>query len=270
METPISEPVAQPVSAEPQKPKSSKLLIPLVTLLAVAAFFAVSYTQGLWPFGPKMEAVVLSPTPTPTPSSASLKTYTNAKYGFEIKYPTNWPDPILNDTTTSNGQQAVNLSFPQMNSDQYAIQMVNMTTFISKGSVEGNVTKFLSDFNYIKWEKEFSVANGKAFYYVNTTSKAGPAPSVFLVGSNSLWLMISDDMKFKDNLLAVASTFKFTGTTTSLLRVCPEKWYYIQPTVVGDTSLREYYIYKGVRRELSEFDTNWVKANCTVQRETVQ
>ncbi len=60
----------------------------------------------------------------------------------------------------------------------------------------------------------------------------------------------------------------------SLLRVCPEQWIVnrMPITVVkwnvglnGTPKAREYFIYKGVRRELSEFDINWVKANCSVK-----
>ena len=56
--------------------------------------------------------------------------------------------------------------------------------------------------------------------------------------------------------------------SASLLRVCPEKWYdnRMPSTTVGPDDIpNEYFIYKGVRRELSEFDGNWVKSNCSVR-----
>lgn len=57
----------------------------------------------------------------------------------------------------------------------------------------------------------------------------------------------------------------------SLLRVCPEEWYDNRmPSTVGSSDVpREYFIYKGVRRELSEFDVNWVKTNCSVKPQAV-
>ncbi len=57
----------------------------------------------------------------------------------------------------------------------------------------------------------------------------------------------------------------------SLLRVCPEKWYDNRmSSAVGSNDVpREYFIYKGVRRELSEFDVNWVKTNCSVKPHAV-
>jgi len=57
----------------------------------------------------------------------------------------------------------------------------------------------------------------------------------------------------------------------SLLRVCPEEWYDNRmPSTFGSNDApREYFIYKGVRRELSEFDVNWVKTNCSVEPKVV-
>ena len=59
--------------------------------------------------------------------------------------------------------------------------------------------------------------------------------------------------------------------SVSLLRVCPEEWYDNRmPSTVGSNDApREYFIYKGVRRELSEFDVNWVKTNCSVKPQIV-
>ena len=62
-----------------------------------------------------------------------------------------------------------------------------------------------------------------------------------------------------------------TTPTPTPLRVCPEKWYDNRmPSTVGSNDVpREYFIYKGVRRELSEFDVNWVKTNCSVKPQAV-
>lgn len=57
----------------------------------------------------------------------------------------------------------------------------------------------------------------------------------------------------------------------SLLRVCPEEWYSNRmPSTVGSNDVpSEYFVYKGVRRELSEFDINWVKTNCLIKSQAV-
>ena len=70
------------------------------------------------------------------------------------------------------------------------------------------------------------------------------------------------------------SYFKITTDQVSLIRACPEKWVDNQmPLSIspGDGKIypREYYIYKGIRRELAEFDTAWVKKNCSVKPEIV-
>lgn len=56
---------------------------------------------------------------------------------------------------------------------------------------------------------------------------------------------------------------------TTKLRDCPEMKVLNLMPVVGDENSedaipREYYIYKGKRHEISEFDTLWVKENCKV------
>lgn len=57
----------------------------------------------------------------------------------------------------------------------------------------------------------------------------------------------------------------------SLLRDCPEEWYENRmPGIIGPNDVpKEYFVYKGVRRELYEFDVNWVKTNCSVKSEAV-
>ncbi|OGN02639.1 MAG: hypothetical protein A2655_02875 [Candidatus Yanofskybacteria bacterium RIFCSPHIGHO2_01_FULL_43_42] len=63
--------------------------------------------------------------------------------------------------------------------------------------------------------------------------------------------------------------------SVNLLKVCPEEWYVNQmPGTVGletdqNKIPNEYFIYKGIRRELSEFDINWVKTNCSVRPQVV-
>ncbi len=135
------------------------------------------------------------------------KIYKNGEYDFELQYPGDWDAPTLNDSTSSNGQPAVNLSF--LNEQ---VQMVNDTTFISSGSLNVNISAFIADPKYknINWEQEFLVSNGKAFYYVNTGSKVGPSPTVYVVGPSRVWLISSDDINKKGTLIKIASTFKFT------------------------------------------------------------
>ena len=76
-------------------------------------------------------------------------------------------------------------------------------------------------------------------------------------------------------IVAVGGYFVLNNRSTtppvSPLRVCPEAWYdnRMPSTVESNDVPREYFIYKGVRRELSEFDVNWVKTNCSVKPQAV-
>lgn len=69
------------------------------------------------------------------------------------------------------------------------------------------------------------------------------------------------------------TTPNIVSTTTpaqdsQLLRDCPQTWYDNRmPGIVEPGQPRpvtQYFIYKGERHELTEFDMNWVKANCNL------
>jgi peptidoglycan hydrolase-like protein with peptidoglycan-binding domain len=70
--------------------------------------------------------------------------------------------------------------------------------------------------------------------------------------------------------LTLTSTSSRQAFQVPLLKACPEEKieniipgssrYHFTATVATTTG---YYIYKGERREVKEFDAKWVKANCT-------
>ncbi|MEX0932915.1 MAG: hypothetical protein WDZ77_02340 [Candidatus Pacearchaeota archaeon] len=55
------------------------------------------------------------------------------------------------------------------------------------------------------------------------------------------------------------------------LKICPDAWYDDQmPTIIGSNNPpSQYFIIDGERRELSEFDVDWIKENCEVNEPTV-
>ena len=61
----------------------------------------------------------------------------------------------------------------------------------------------------------------------------------------------------------------FNASPASLLRICPDEWFVNRMPGVIDAGTeniaKEYFIYKGERRELAEFDIKWVKSNCLVK-----
>ena len=61
-----------------------------------------------------------------------------------------------------------------------------------------------------------------------------------------------------------------------LLRICPDAWYEDRmPMVIGpdykpEKQLpREYFIVDGSRREITEFDLNWIIGNCAIEKQIV-
>lgn len=56
---------------------------------------------------------------------------------------------------------------------------------------------------------------------------------------------------------------------TELLQDCPQAWYDNRMPMVIEPgqprSATQYFIYRGERRELAEFDMNWVEANCSIE-----
>jgi hypothetical protein len=66
----------------------------------------------------------------------------------------------------------------------------------------------------------------------------------------------------------------FQGCTsrpeTSLLQVCPDEWIRNLMPMAGESPYpREYYIIDSQRRELTEFDNNWIANNCQLEASVV-
>ena len=64
-----------------------------------------------------------------------------------------------------------------------------------------------------------------------------------------------------------------TKNNKQLIKDCPEELIYDKMPSVGKnpkTANNQYFIYKGLRRELSEFDTIWVRKNCKIQTTVVR
>lgn len=64
-----------------------------------------------------------------------------------------------------------------------------------------------------------------------------------------------------------------SASKSALIKDCPEQWISnAMPSIGSDKPPlpKEYYVYKGKRREISEFDKKWVAKNCKdLKRETV-
>lgn len=63
------------------------------------------------------------------------------------------------------------------------------------------------------------------------------------------------------------------GIANDLIKDCPEELISNQMPSVGKPNTNkasQYYIYKGFRKEISEFDSVWVSKNCKVKVTLVQ
>ena len=60
------------------------------------------------------------------------------------------------------------------------------------------------------------------------------------------------------------------NSTSSLNRICPDEWVDDRmPTVGNGSEVRQYFIINGQRKELKDYDVNWIKSHCSVKVQTV-
>lgn len=67
--------------------------------------------------------------------------------------------------------------------------------------------------------------------------------------------------------------FSEIKTDNNKLKICPDEWYDNQmpciETVNSCPQVTQYFIIDGQRRELIEFDVDWIKENCEVNKPTI-
>ena len=59
-----------------------------------------------------------------------------------------------------------------------------------------------------------------------------------------------------------------TSTNNNLIKDCPEELISNQMPSIGKPNANkanQYYIYKGMRKEINEFDSVWINKNCNVK-----
>ena len=97
-------------------------------------------------------------------------------------------------------------------------------------------------------------------------------------------LKVSNNKMLKRNTLIIFATIFLTvilvifkggniQTASSKKRVCPDEWIDNQmPQVKVDNETKtstQYFIVDGKRKELDEYDLNWVHANCNITPQKV-
>lgn len=110
---------------------------------------------------------------------------------------------------------------------------------------------------------------------ITLVALAGIAMSLELLKDSTEKTTAPDTTNTPSNTTNQNSPDNFSGNSNpsqkTLLRACPEEWFVnMMPGTGGaEASVSGYFIYKGARREIAEFDFNWVKANCSVQPQVV-
>lgn len=62
---------------------------------------------------------------------------------------------------------------------------------------------------------------------------------------------------------------KITLPTENKKRICPDQWYENKMPSIGEKrDADQYFVINGERKELLDFDIEWIKNNCAVNKPT--
>ncbi len=183
-----------------------KLKTALITLLVIAFLGAIGVSAYLIKgMGKPKEKVPLQPSPTASPrpsvDTSSWKTYHNKKYGFELRYPSDWK------VTEDFAQAVVNISFagPALDKtpgieDNFLIQIYDLGKAL----------------NLREWMENFYLQN-KNVTFEDTTINGYPAVVAYAseyTTPGSMVAILRKDLVFSfpipsEENKAIFSTFKF-------------------------------------------------------------
>jgi hypothetical protein len=256
-------------------------VLPLV--IAIVAILAIGGTVYLTT-KEKVEAPV-----TDSVDVTDWKTYKNEKYGFEFKYPADWK--IIPDSVFEKGND---LGFYK--GDVRVMGVENPIREIGYHGLDLLRTEQIkiinNDFPLVK--TLYVDDEDKMYRYIHISW----APSDWSM-SGELWFTFRDgDMQREKEINQIISSLFFISpepkTTTActkdammcpdgsyvgrigpkcefvcpisdLLKICPDSKFTNKMPGPGTGTPSSYYILDGKRRELTEFDQNWVAANCVVK-----
>lgn len=67
-------------------------------------------------------------------------------------------------------------------------------------------------------------------------------------------------------LVIFAGIILLNNKKITLLQECPDEWIEDRmPTIEGYKSDRQYFIFNGQRKEIKNYDLDWIKNNCSIQ-----
>lgn len=201
---------------------------------------------------------------------ASWQTYRNQELGFSVQYPPGWIEPSREEGDVSfavgyreNRQSVYWVTSGYISADQYNRMGVSYCSANSTDTSRCENIEIGGALVQIDWglpeSKPEQESQSKAVAWV-FDAKGG------VVVLNLQPVTARSRVRFNE----ILSTFKFTKSS-SLLQVCPDEWYQNDmPIVSGTPESRQYYVLDGQRRELAEFDSEWVKTNCKINKQIVE
>lgn len=116
------------------------------------------------------------------------------------------------------------------------------------------------------WMTEEFVPFTGTLVFTNPAQTVSDRGTLIIQKANASGLPEHDD--------AIEITVKYGDESLALIQSCPDEWIQNRmPAVVPpgeeEKTPSEYYILDGARREISEFDTVWVEANCDLEAQVV-
>lgn len=99
-----------------------------------------------------------------------------------------------------------------------------------------------------------------------------------LIAAIVLIIVLLAGWYFMRNTSSYVEPAQSSGTSGSIvaqLQMCPDEWIVNKMPTVTDpnstatTTPNEYYVYQGTRREVWEFDRDWIAQNCSLTAQEV-
>jgi hypothetical protein len=268
----------------------SKGFTPILVILGIVLILGIA--GGVYYFGKSRSPniadqpqIVASPTQKSASETQDWKTYTNSKLKFSFQYPS--------DHTAYNDIDQKKPALIPADSDSNKIYIASNEEMVfccepstlSFSIEESDQAPRQKAEEYLAgWETEKPIIKDSMFAglpAVEASGRGGYGPPHKLIITsrmNSLLIIRQNaDDQFFDQIL---STFKFLDSINGIgLQICPDEWYEDDSPCLPTKSSsecnksedkRQYFILNGQRRELTEFDMDWVKNNCSIQPQIVQ